>query len=95
MEPLDRAMDAIRAQFEKMQWQPIETAPRDGTRILMADATDMDTGQWTETVWHGIPSGFEDDRYDAAHRFDLGGKQPTHWMPLPGLPQSLHEGVHE
>jgi hypothetical protein len=74
-------------------WMPIETAPKDGTRIMLADATDVETGQWVEAIAFPntrteFPAGWEDDRYDAAHVFEPGflGKQPTHWMPLPPPP---------
>ena len=74
-------------------WRPIEAAPKDGTRIMLADKDDVETGQWVEELHFPntrtvFPAGWEDDRYDAAHVFEPGhlGKQPTHWMPLPAPP---------
>ncbi len=68
------------------EWQPIETAPRDGTRILgyspSKDATVCETW-WVEDYlqdeWGVYIGGWDDD-------WDLNRK-PTHWMPLPEPPQ--------
>ncbi len=89
---LTEAADRIEALLREREWRPIESAPRDGTRVLLADANDIETGQWrkgisfpnTMTV---IPDGWEDDRYDANHTFEQDGKQPTHWLPLPQPPE--------
>jgi hypothetical protein len=67
-------------------WMPIETAPKDGTRILAYQPD----GQWRgnnpdrrerqEVVyWHqpGNP---------AADGFWMPYLRPTHWMPLPAPP---------
>jgi hypothetical protein len=35
-----------------MEWQPIDTAPKDGTRILVVGADGYVTiAHWQETVW--------------------------------------------
>ncbi len=55
-----------------MEWQPIDTAPKDGTRILVVGADGYVTiAHWQETVWL-------DDS------FDCPDCPETHWMPLPG-----------
>ena len=71
-----------------MKWQPIETAPRDGTYILLAG----DSGYTT------TPLRVEVCRYDADYHpwqpwvnhandsFMDGGGEPTCWLPLPELP---------
>jgi hypothetical protein len=74
-----------------MEWMPIETAPKDGTRIIMADASDVEMGVWVNAMTipskrREIPAGWEDDRYVSAQVFEPSGKQPTHWMPLPAPP---------
>lgn len=65
-------------------WQPIETAPKDGTDFLMCHA---ETGDMM-VVFYDEPSAEAPDhcwhRMDGlAYHRDL----PTHWMPLPEPPR--------
>jgi len=53
-------------------WQPIETAPQDGTNVLIAFA-DRHIQLWQTRVQDGKWMWYE-----------VG---PTHWMPLPEPPQ--------
>jgi len=61
------------------EWQPIETAPRDGTEILVCDAGDQDG--LIDIV--ACFDGFWVMNGDLA--VELGDF--THWMPLPELPK--------
>ncbi|MBB3997206.1 hypothetical protein GGR04_001027 [Aureimonas pseudogalii] len=64
-------------------WQPIETAPKDGSTILlarfMADEVQVSTGSWNlypvlgEDGFNGF-NGYLD-------------RAPTHWMPVPERPE--------
>lgn len=62
------------------EWMPIETAPKDGTRILISSPTDgvlsshFDGGNWQGRPWRPVRSA----EYEAS--------KPTHWMPLPAPP---------
>ena len=60
-------------------WQPISTAPKDGTRIL---------AHW---LYHGdfayeVVAWDEDSKEWFAMSFGL--QPPTHWMPLPEAPHN-------
>lgn len=58
-----------------MNWRPIETAPMDGTNILVTD------GEITQLGWH--------DEFDEPDDPWCGYiKRPTHWMPLPDPPKN-------
>lgn len=63
------------------EWQPIDTAPRDGTEILICDAVT------TYTPYRAYPAlwepeyGWRDPDWD-------GGYDPTHWMPMPPPPKT-------
>jgi hypothetical protein len=65
----------------KALWRPIETAPKDGTDILVycGPASDPIWGIacWDEGAWR-LWNDAEWRRHD----------WPTHWMPLPPLPES-------
>ena len=60
-----------------MEWQPIETAPMDGTRVLVFRMC------WQESAavcWFNR---------DTDEWIPVGGVmfcEPTHWMPLPPAP---------
>jgi hypothetical protein len=72
------------------EWQPIETAPKDGTAILAYGLCLADVGSSfgpkTAVVIHDPNGG------DYSWRLDGGGPYPTgmkatHWMPLPIPPK--------
>lgn len=57
-------------------WQPIETAPKDGTEILLFSITDIGLCYW------------RDDNVMTGWTWGLGKafRLPSHWMPLPAKP---------
>ena len=75
-------------------WQPIETAPRDGSAIL-ACVADYENPAWNGlhpsrgpiTVYWG--TYHPNSQGDACWRDGSGHKRPylTHWMPLPPQPK--------
>lgn len=69
-------------------WLPIETAPKDGTMVLVNDTTPG----WTPWVAASYHDGGERPRwvYDDATAADSNplGPQPTHWLPVPPLPSN-------
>lgn len=81
-----------------MEWQPIETAPKDGSQILIAAMDNFLTvGYWNEReyIW-SIPSDVETQKAGVRHfrkAFNSDGDIleiyfPTHWMPLPEPPKN-------
>lgn len=59
-------------------WRPIESAPRDGTTVLLfAPGWDTPKTGWTyaDDPWQDCPFSSNRDDY-----------VPTHWMPLPAPP---------
>ena len=62
-----------------MKWQPIETAPEDGTWVHVYWPT-MPITRYPQVAFnHG-------DEYGWDTPDDYGHVQPTHWMPLPSPP---------
>lgn len=65
-----------------MKWQPIETAPKDGTSILLYTAYGVVEGFWGWSEWQQTVIC---SNYDMSSTcFEC---QPTHWMPLPNPPE--------
>ena len=82
-----------------MEWQPIETAPRDGTRVLIAnDEGAIDVAGYVEE-WHEqsvfVRKARDGDVFKSV-REDVGywdtdiAYCPIHWMPLPDLPATAN-----
>lgn len=74
--------------MNKHNWQPIETAPKDGTRILAIMYRSVVIAAWDDdrcakhpkphfVAW-SEPWGITADRKN----------QPKYWMPLPPLPET-------
>lgn len=83
----DRAREALAA-FERIvadrralaqgnAWRPIETAPKDGTRVMLWAA------EW-EGANSGCMFGTGWGQYD-----HIWKHQPTHWQPLPAAPDEI------
>ena len=68
------------------EWQPIETAPKDGRKNLLLFQQSAETGEklfvgrWGAEWggWLSIPGAY--------------AKRPTHWQPLPAPPQNTTRG---
>ena len=64
------------------EWQPIETAPKDGTVVLIYSPADgvmsshLHWGNWQGMVWRSVG------------HVDFERSKPTHWMPLPAPPKA-------
>lgn len=90
-----RALSALHGNSVKGEWQPIETAPKDGTLVDLwvvfdyAGTGDYDDGirahRWSAAHWDG-------DYWvsNEGHRTDnfVAKVTVTHWMPLPKPPTS-------
>lgn len=69
----------------QIQWQPIDTAPRDGTAILVYVACVITTAEWKKWEENGRDNGYWDLCESGTFAED-GICYPTHWMPLPERP---------
>ena len=72
------------------QWQAIETAPRDGTRILLFNGCGVYEGKWlkenNDENWDKeIETWFITISGDPWYNQTL--EDATHWMPLPQPPE--------
>ena len=91
-----------------MDWQPIETAPKDGTEIIAVFSNDYGFqeaptvyGPWTVAFkrgrwmasWGGC-SVIESESY-AGTTYMEAEMEPTHWMPLPPAPTGVDTAMPE
>lgn len=69
--------DAMIAARDEAGWQPIESAPKDGSDVLLSSPHwhgDVVVGCWSFEGWRD--------------REDSDKLEPTHWMPLPAAPEN-------
>jgi len=68
------------------EWQPIGTAPKDGTRILVFDH-DTHIARWRKDTHTKRFHWLLDDEDDVTSTPAAPEVHPTHWQPLPPPPQ--------
>lgn len=80
----EQAADAIDAW--QSGWQPIETAPRDGTRVLLARCRDDGSYEWMYVAWCRRTQWRISENV-ARNYYSTVDSEPTHWQPLPDPPK--------
>jgi hypothetical protein len=75
------------------QWRPIETAPKDGTYIMLANhhgvwighyAPVADSGYVFDQPWRSVMLNHWHIKKKSSEQY----APPTHWMPLPAAPEA-------
>ncbi|MDQ0506001.1 hypothetical protein QOZ94_002805 [Xanthobacter agilis] len=70
-------------------WQPIATAPKDGTTVLLWAVSRVVPGRWSEETYAKRPRPLWVTLSGAHGLLGISwdrDNQPTHWMPLPSPP---------
>lgn len=78
--------DAAVERLERYEWQPIDTAPKDGTRVIAF----FPLFKTAKVAWH--KTFYLDGPLwacDAVRSPDRWSDQPSHWMPLPAAPTNV------
>ena len=95
-EQLRAELAASREREARMLWQPIETAPRDGSYVLVSNGHGVWVARFKSVYQSGWkpPSPWQSmmlnhDHIPSAKR----NGSPTHWMPLQAPPAALAEGA--
>ena len=81
---LNKENERLKADAGLIEWQPIETAPKDGTDILVMTGETMHVVRWINIHGDFDYWAVDDNKHGP---FTLRGKAPTHWMPLPEPPK--------
>ena len=91
IELLEHKLESFREENERLkadagliEWQPIETAPKDGTDILVMTGETMHVVRWINIHGDFDYWAVDDNKHGP---FTLRGKAPTHWMSLPEIPK--------
>ena len=92
MEGQRKHIAALQAQVAaRNEWQPMETAPKDGTPILVSN--DERDGVWVAYYQPVYTSGYRPDNPWSSlmlntrwHKNKWASYVPTRWMPLPAPP---------
>ena len=82
-------LEAMRKDAERYLWRPIETAPKDGTEILVYCPRLGVCGpaKWDVNKFAKTPRPFWSHWGERIWGVTwVRSDQPTHWMPLPGPP---------
>ena len=72
---------AALAAYRTAAWRPIETAPKDGTRMLVY----RPSGRYNLTL---VGVDLRDNHYDGTWWHSRQDEQPTHWQPMPQPPET-------
>lgn len=82
--------EAAEASLVAQGWQPIETAPKDGTQVvlLLEGHTEAVVASWREVedfaLWVAVDEFKEPSSWDGGSCWEHSD-QPTHWAPLPAI----------
>ncbi len=79
-------------------WAAIETAPKDGTKLMLWCNDGLEVGYWSTSLWVTRPADSPLGKQDGAwiiyeNRSDTIELHPTHWMPLPLPPNDKSSNV--
>jgi hypothetical protein len=65
-----------------MEWRPIDTAPKDGTEIILGSPNFVTCGKWDNSGFFELNVEFwESEAFGPPEQLNA-----THWMPLPHRP---------
>ena len=68
-----------------MNWQPISTAPKDGTRILVWNGSYASAVVYAHNLYKNEDGWWLEDDGEQWDAFLYS--EPTHWMPMPNPPK--------
>ena len=73
------------------EWQPIETAPKDGTELLLYERRERFIDDDFVEVDYIFSGAWNAESYQGecweCSEYEVFSHEPTHWMPLPEVPK--------
>lgn len=94
---LDEALAQLEEERARNAWQPMETAPRNGTSILVHLPGSRRPVQevWWAIAYEGGPGYWSTPFGPAGRGYTILPESPSHWMPLPAPPLAIIPGAKE
>lgn len=86
IETLNRKLESLRAALAEREWKTMESAPRDGTRIILG----FDYEAYLFTASSGYWTDHNGGGWVRQCQF-----QPTHWMPMQPLPAAPEQTTED
>lgn len=84
---VDLAESDLKAYMEREEWQPIETAPMDGSFVVLYGYFEKTFGVINDNP-HEFRLGKWNNNFEEwVDSWDVGGFPATHWKPLPQPPK--------
>lgn len=92
---------------EMSEWIPIESAPKDGTRLILFGVFGVSAGYWDANFNGELAYNADADDYESIGAWTNGEveswrdeleqqlREPTHWMPLPAPPTTMDRACAE
>lgn len=74
-----------------MEWQSIETAPKDGSQLLLGGPGWADVGSWRVDLNGEKDEGWSCEWVKSWGYEEYAYCKPTHWQPRPEPPSSKGE----
>jgi hypothetical protein len=78
-----RLREQLRLAQEQLKWRPIETAPKDGTEVLLLLDYGIHIGSWQSHGDVSYPFVWKDQSGSVLVRGWKDDPEPIGWMPLP------------
>lgn len=74
-----------------IRWQPIETAPKDKSTVLITDGKQIHSAFFYNGNWITCPfsSDCDSNCWDPQDTYPHRVSELTHWMRLPSLPNEI------
>lgn len=89
------------------EWRQIESAPKDGTRVILFGAFGVSPGYWDANFNGEMAYNADIDDYESIGAWTNGQvenwgyeheqqlNEPTHWIPLPAPPTLMDRACQE
>jgi len=69
------------------EWRNIDTAPKDGSEVILGARGTVWSGYWENQPNHWDETGWYEEDARQGHYYHRHPGQPSHWQPFPDPPE--------